>query len=148
MSILQIVVALIGPTIAVCFGILNWRRKRFAWDIPAWMPMSSQRSVGRIFLTDSEASEEQLFVSLVSFFNIGNQPIEASDFERPLTILAAESTEFVDGTVLRSTPRQLKPALKSTPKQVTVEPLLLNPGDAFCLRLVMRGPGDFGFDYR
>jgi hypothetical protein len=60
----------------------------------------------------------------------GNVPVEASDFARPLEILVGDAARILSAECVRAVPRDLDPTLNVTKTRITIDPLLLNPGDS------------------
>jgi hypothetical protein len=69
--------------------------------------------------------------------NNGRFSISPSDFIEPLTI--SGSGKILSVVVSKANPEGLKPQIRFTDSQITIEPLLLNGGDAFSLNLLTDG---------
>lgn len=72
--------------------------------------------------------------------NSGNTPILPNDFQGPLTVALADS--LLDLRIDCTDPVELSPVTKVDAGTVTVEPLLLNPGDSFDLLFILDDASD------
>jgi hypothetical protein len=77
--------------------------------------------------------------------NTGRQPIRSGDFEVPLSIAFGGNGRVLRGEVESSRPAGLNVEFYPAPQGgtdtriINVGPLLLNPGDAFTLKLILTG---------
>ena len=80
---------------------------------------------------------------VVEIVNWGNQPIVAQDYEHPLGFHTGETSRILTAELTESEPDGLpaSPTISQTRHTVTVDPLLLNPGDTFKVRILV---SDFG----
>lgn len=72
---------------------------------------------------------ERVHLVLLKLKNIGNVPVIAADFERPIALRLDGKAQMLSVNPGRSSPPDIKPSLHVAPTQVDVEPLLMNPGD-------------------
>ncbi len=68
--------------------------------------------------------------------NDGSRPIQASDFEGPIELLAKEPAKLVRVSVTSVLPTGLTPRLLTTGNTSSLQPLLLNPGDAITIAAI------------
>lgn len=75
---------------------------------------------------------------VIEIRNSGNQPIMARDVETPIT-LSAGPARISRTQVMKTTPASLSPRFLGDQNQLSVSPLLLNPGDSFQVGLLTSG---------
>jgi hypothetical protein len=80
----------------------------------------------------------------VKIVNDGRQPIAARDVATPLLVELPAETQVLSAEVGTQKPRDLRPVLAVSGHSISVEPLLLNPGDQFEINILaaaaLRGP--------
>jgi len=88
-------------------------------------------------------------LSEIRIINNGNQPISASDFEHPLTIVFTDATRILTSEIYESSPAEIKGDLISDGHSLLIKPLLLNPKDSISIKaLVSNFDGKFFIDGR
>jgi hypothetical protein len=70
--------------------------------------------------------------------NSGNQPIQTTDYSRPITISFSPDDKILDMSIINSEPSNIGMALSAlTPYQANVLPVLLNSGDSVTIRFIV-----------
>jgi hypothetical protein len=85
----------------------------------------------------------QVHVVTATVANVGNTPIERSDFEGPLSLRLGTAGEAISAEVGDTVPDSLEPKIAMQGHEIVIEPLLLNPGDSFAITALVsdyRGP--------
>lgn len=77
-------------------------------------------------------------VVVVRITNSGNRPIPAADFERPITLRFKEGAVVLYAETFDSTPQDLIVETNLSGRELQIEKCLLNPGDAFLCRALVR----------
>ncbi|WP_445286543.1 hypothetical protein [Variovorax atrisoli] len=75
-------------------------------------------------------------VTTFQVINDGAKPIPASDFESAIRLHVGEKSKVVRAQVSDSAPKELPVVLQSDSSSVSVQPLLLNPGDSIKILLI------------
>lgn len=84
---------------------------------------------------------KSLTLMVLKVWNSGNQPILASDFERPLSFCTGNASRLLSAAVTQVEPAELLIDVAVAENILTVKPTLLNPGDAVTLKLLVRDSG-------
>jgi len=94
---------------------------------------------GRVAITYEGQRVERVHLVEVRLSNDGKVPINAGDFEQPLTIGLGERAEVMTLESPESNQQGLKPAISAADSRLHLEPLLLNPGDSVLLKALVGG---------
>jgi len=81
---------------------------------------------------------ESASVIVVRITNSGNQPITAEEFERPVTLIFEEGAAVLHAEISEPSPKGLVVATSSQGRELQIERCLLNPGDTFLCRALVR----------
>jgi hypothetical protein len=79
------------------------------------------------------------FSSIIAVGNSGAKPIHASDFEGPIKITVAKPAKLLRSQMVRREPQSLEPVVFTNEQMLTIEPMLLNPGDLLTLEILTTG---------
>ena len=119
--------------IVVSFAIYHWQRQRRAltYHVKSAYPLlkTAEELQGRLSVQVDGVVVRNVDVMFVEVQNSGNHPISRSDFDVPFAIISA----VVDA----EEPDNLGVALEVAEEKVTLQPVLLNPGDKFTLKLLL-----------
>jgi hypothetical protein len=125
--------------IAVIIAVITRRKKSLSFAVitnePIFTVSQEVKSRTRIAVDGVPVENGRLLV--IGVLNDGNVPIAPTDFERPLTFSLGEADVVVSAEVSKKHPQSLKPEITSGSNFVGIKPLLMNPGDAFLLKLVV-----------
>ena len=91
----------------------------------------------KILYQDKELDEAS-FIK-VHFENTGNIPVTKEDFHKPLTISFDEGSNVAGFRKVASYPEELELNSTTEKHSVSIDPLLLNPGDTFLVELFVQG---------
>jgi hypothetical protein len=96
-------------------------------------------AIPELKLTINGAVVESPYFTKVQLVNEGTIPILASDFATPLTISIDALSVVVRAATIDVVPSDLPVTLNQTGKDVSISPLLLNPGDSFAISILTSG---------
>jgi hypothetical protein len=99
-----------------------------------------QAALDGLALTIDDVKIDSPYLTVLEMHNDGSRPVPASEFEGPIQILAAPPTKIVRARLVKSTPKDLPLRLKIEGEQISIQPLLLNPGDTFEIAVLTSGP--------
>jgi len=92
---------------------------------------------------------ERVHLLLFKFLNSGNVPITASDFDRALNIHLSGDSTVLSADPVKSSPENLRVSLSVEKQDITFQPVLMNGGDYFTVKvLVGEYGGSFEIDAR
>jgi hypothetical protein len=90
-----------------------------------------------IDLNSEKVPTDELFEVVVDVENTGNQDVEATHFDRPLTLRFGEQARVILAEVIEEEPQGIQASLEVDSDRVTLNPVLLNAGDLVCLFLLV-----------
>jgi hypothetical protein len=79
------------------------------------------------------------FGSIISISNSGAKPIQASDFDGKIKITVAKPARILKSQIVRREPRSLEPLIFTNDTMITIDPMLLNPGDLILVEILTTG---------
>ena len=79
------------------------------------------------------------FSSIIALSNSGAKPIQASDFEGPIKITVAKPAGILRSQIVRREPQSLEPFVFTNNRMITINPMLLNPGDRISVEILTTG---------
>jgi hypothetical protein len=85
---------------------------------------------------------------IITVNNWGNEPIQVNDFERPLRFSWSEPAKNLTAEVIEVSPESLQPTITSSVNEIVVNPLLLNPGDWFRIKILINQYSKLSVDAR
>jgi hypothetical protein len=88
---------------------------------------------------DSGVSINKPWLTIVRIVNTGDRAITANDFETKLSINLVGVRRILSATVTATRPADLEPELGFNGASIDIDPLLVNPGDAFQVQLLSDG---------
>lgn len=131
----QFVGAVIGLIGLVATILLARRKKRLSYRI-RWIKelVSVDDAVrGSVKVSFNDAPVEKVHFVALSLYNTGGLSISKTDYETPISIQFGEQSQVLTASVGETRPKNLPVKLGITEKTVTLEPILLNPGDSLLL---------------
>lgn len=137
------VIGLVGSTI---WAVIYRPRKTLSYEIISSSTLvatiPAHHNVLKVLFNDSEVEEPAITIFRVR--NSGNVPILANDFERPMAYGFPGAKRLLSAEIQSSQPASLQPYLELPDiviefPAVTVNKLLLNPGDSFDVLVVLDG---------
>ncbi len=137
-GVAQVVIGVV--TLIAAFAIYRWERNRKGLGVAVLTdrPLLTTTSPFALSLhhDGKEVSEPRLIVLRIA--NTGNVPVEAADFERPLSITFPDS-EVLSAEVTGVRPDELTPTLRTDGPSVILDPCLLNPTDLIEVQCLLDG---------
>jgi hypothetical protein len=131
--------ALVG-TLALAYNVVKSPRKRLTVE-ELWSVYVTSRysEVPETVEADdgAELPADELFEVVLDVRNSGNESIETSHFERPLTLRFGKDARVVLADVVEEDPTGIGASLDVGPDKVALDPVLLNAGDLMCLYLLV-----------
>ena len=85
---------------------------------------------------------------IITVTNSGNESIRVDDFDRALRFSWAEPTRILTAEVIEASPEGLQPTIRTGANEITVDPLLLNPGDWLRIKTLINNVGKLSVDAR
>jgi hypothetical protein len=141
-------------TVAICVTVTLFlagrRRKRLSYSLSDTRVLGIHEGVNpsRVqILFDGEPVKEVHLVT-ITINNLGNEPVRADDFERPMRFSWPEPARILTAEVMEVSPETLQPRIKAGPGEIALDPLLLNPGDWLRMRALINQAGKLFVDAR
>ena len=132
------VIAVIATLMTLVIYALQRQRKLLAYDIqtltPLLTPTSELASKVQILFENKPVSD--VWLVLLRIFNEGNLPIVANDFVKPLEIKLNDEASVLLGEVTDTSTDELDVRVVTHSTCIIVEPLLLNGGDSFQIKIL------------
>jgi hypothetical protein len=79
------------------------------------------------------------FSSIITVSNSGAKPIQVSDFDGPIKITIAKPAKLLRSQIVRRLPLSLEPVVSTNEQMLTIDPMLLNPGDLIAFEMLTTG---------
>jgi len=169
----QFVGAFLG-LVAICVTIILYLRQRsrraLTFDILSCTSLISEpeEAEGCLQIVFGEQRVHQVYLLMIRITNSGNQPIESTHYERPLTLCVKEPARILTAEVVETNRSSLSTELlpggadkweSRLPPDLTLDTnlrtiplrsILLNGGDSFVIKMLVSEyrPGDFSLDGR
>jgi hypothetical protein len=143
--------SILAVVVTVIIAYHNRRKKTFSYEIISENPLISvdDEIKGKLKILYEDNPIENVHLLLVRFFNSGNIPITAGDYERPLTLSFGDGTAILSAEYVKASPDSLKVQLETEANVVTVKPILMNGGDSFTTKVLLgQYSGTFDVDAR
>jgi len=128
--------------VAIVIAIVGWyfqrKRKGLSYQVVSKYPL--------VFVTESDRRVEVIYdgqvvieptILILRVRNSGNEPIRLEDFDRRIQFFFGEGSEIISASAMDVTPAALDVQIEVHERSVAVEPLLLNAGDAFSIRILL-----------
>lgn len=93
--------------------------------------------ISKIQILYDKKSIDNIFLFIVKIINSGTVPIVRSDFETPINIEFAEKGKVLEADVINVSPKNLAVDIKNSKSGVSIQPLLLNPGDSITVKILL-----------
>lgn len=135
-----VIVGIMAIAVTVVLFVLQRRKKSLSYEILSSTPLlkPQEELKGRLQILFDSKPVADVYLLLIRISNTGNMPIMADDFERPLSVELGPEARILTLDVSEKRPESLKPVAR--PKEggiIMVEPLLLNGGDSFILKVIV-----------
>lgn len=127
--------------IVVSFAIYRWQRQRsvLSYHVKSAYPLlkTAEELQGRLSVQVDGVAVRNIDVMFLEVQNSGNHPISRSDFDVPFSIEFKPPAYIISAVVDAEEPGNLGVNLEVVAHKVTLQPILLNPGDKFTLKLLL-----------
>lgn len=144
--------AFVGTLLAAgsfAIAILLWPRKTLGWELLYLHGIKADSaSNATLEIGGRKLEASHVDVVVIEVMNTGNRDIEAEHYQRPLTFNFGDNAHVLSAEVLYEAPKAIRASLSHTRNTVTLEPVLLNAGDAVGIRMLVTDAEDFGWDGR
>lgn len=140
-TIISAIAAVLALVIPIGLFMFSRERKALTIETVSSASVADLRDPGLsvLKLAYKDQPISQVTTATIAVSNTGTQPIEIRDFERPLVIKFSGPDSTLAVTLSEREPSNLMPEVTLGSSDVTISPLLLNPGDQFRLNIVLRG---------
>ncbi|MDQ5823881.1 MAG: hypothetical protein M3441_06655 [Chloroflexota bacterium] len=143
----QLVGAITGLAAFLISALIGWQsrfRKALTYEIVSAAPFPTVEGTGLqpnsiSVLFDGRPVTSTLYLIIMRIRNSGNVPIGSHDYAEPLLIRLEGTERVLTVQVAAVHPTNLSPKLAVNASEVTIQPLLLNPGDSFELKMLVEG---------
>jgi hypothetical protein len=141
----EVAVAVVVALVTAAWALRERRRRRkdLQYDLISKAPLVSVREEarGRIKILFDEEPVSNVSLAIIQIANRGS-PIPSADFESPLTVSMGADSRIMSVEVMERQPDSLDVELTVENGQIQIEPLLLNNGDSFTLKVIGMGLSD------
>jgi hypothetical protein len=148
---LAILAIVVSAAIAITLYLLNRKRKSLVYEALSMTRILTVREklAGRIRILFDDKEVQDVGLLKVRFTNAGTEPVDASDFIRPISFSISEGARFIEASVVVTTPEGLDASLDAAENKVSVIPTLWNSQDSITLKcLIANFDGRVSFDGR
>lgn len=117
-----------------------WRnRKKLSYDVltKTSLLFASAEIKNELQVLYKGEPVEHLYLLVIKIINDGYQPIKKDDFEKPLSFIFSENSEFISFEIVRTQPNNLNVETSLKGNKLFIEPLLLNSKDSFEIKLLL-----------
>ena len=132
----------IAVLIPVSFYFLQKRikslRYKVLWQLPLVIVHDELINDGQLTISFNGKPVKDIHLVLIEIVNTGNVPITSGDYERPLSIRYGNDSTVLSAEVVNEFPVDLDPFLSVSKNAIDIKPLLLNPGDGFVVKSIVR----------
>lgn len=144
---MEVLIGAVALVVSIVLYRLAKKRKSLSYEVLSESPLVSisEEIKGNLQVLYNGEPAENIHLLLVKFVNDGNVPIAAADFERPLKLQFKDGSNIISAEKAQVTPENLNPSININGQAITVEPVMLNAGDSFAVRILMSQYGG-GFD--
>ena len=133
--------------LALVFGTwlsLRGRSRRLNYDVISKTPLFNydlNSTNQRLQLLFNGKPIHNAELVLIKIYNAGSAPIKPDDYERPLKVAMGESSKILDAEIVDMHPKNLVVPISTVDDtSITLEKLLLNPGDYFVINTIVIPP--------
>jgi hypothetical protein len=133
-------IAFVGAVAGVVALLPLLQQKDLSYRVLYVTPFSNFDQVDggvRVFVDSVEV--QGLSFLAIEVVNSGDEPIRSADFEGPLVVNLGDDARIYRAVVRSDQPLPLRFGERPASNQLTIRPVLLNPGDAFVVRVTGTG---------
>jgi hypothetical protein len=135
----QVIIGAIAVILTIVIYSMTKQRKSFSYEVVSEYPLISihKEIKGKLQILLDGNPVENVHLLLIKFINDGNIPIAASDYERPITLDFKDSSNILSADYVKASPGNLITSLKITDNKISIEPMLMNGGDTFSIKILV-----------
>jgi len=131
---------------------LRGRAKKLAYEVIAQTSLLNfdlDSANQRLTLVFNGKPIHNAEIVLTKIINAGSAPIRPDDYERPLRLTTGKSSKILDAKVVRTHPGSLVVPISTVEDtSLTIDSILLNPGDYFVVQAIVVPRAEIGVDGR
>lgn len=134
-----VLVALIAIVVSIIIYRRQTHRKSLTYIIESAYPLltGTEELQGRLQVQVDGVAVNNIFIMFIELSNSGNVPIERGDFDSPVTVDFEPPALIISVVVESEEPEGIGASLAVQQNSVTLDPLLLNPGDKVILKFIL-----------
>lgn len=121
---------------------LQKRKKRLGykvlWRLPLVVIHDELKDDGQLTISFNGKPVKDIHLVLIKIVNTGNVPIASGDYESPFSIRYGNDSTVLSAEVVNELPVDLDPILSVSKNAIDIKPLLLNPGDMFVVKSIVK----------
>lgn len=146
-KISTLLIGIVFPTLLFMFSPM-WTSlfesdKRFEYELKYLIELSNRISgLEKWEKLEIKYDDDKLispYIIGIKFINSGDIPIERRDFDSQLKIVFNENSKVIGHKFIKVKPKELELVSKPSNRQLSINPTLLNPGDAFIVEVLLDG---------
>ena len=144
------ILAALATCLTVVFFFVARRRKGLSYMLSDARVLGVHEAVNpsRVEILFDGAPVTDVRLVIITVTNSGNESIRVDDFDRALRFSWAEPTRILTAEVIEASPEGLQPTIRTGANEITVDPLLLNPGDWLRIKTLINNVGKLSVDAR
>jgi hypothetical protein len=135
-----VLLALAAIVLSVWIYLRQKQQRRIAYQRLAGVNVVTvkEHMAGRVTVLFDGTPVKSMHVVTMHIWNSGSLPIVASDFIEPLSLSIEAGARLLSADIVGANPPELHPTVRIDEHAAVVEPLLLNPGDSFVVKLLIQ----------
>lgn len=145
------IIAILAVLTTILLFLANRRRKRLSYLLMDTRVLGVHEVVdtNRIQILFDGVPVTEVHLLIITVSNWGNEAIRLEDFERPLRFSWHEPARILTAEITEVRPESLRPTFRfAVTNELVVDPLLLNPGDSFQMKVLMNQSSKLSVDAR
>jgi uncharacterized membrane protein len=139
----EVSTSLLGIFITALIAYLTYKKttrtKQLEFLIVSNEPVVPRVASDKLKITYGKTTVNEASVIVVRIANSGGTPILENDFSTNFGLCLCEAHKIITALATRAKPTDLRPKLSISKNKVFVEQVLINPGDAIELQLLVSG---------
>ena len=145
-----VIVGLIALLVSIGIGLRSRHTKRLAYRVVSHHPLFTVNSLikQRVQVLYDGRPVDDLQLLNIRLTNAGTVPITTQDMERPIALVFNPEVQILLADVSEQRPANLGATLTQEATRITLQPMLLNAGDAVSIWMLVTGLKDWRIDGR
>lgn len=134
-----VLVAVIAIVVSVIIYRRQTHKKSLTYVVKSAYPLltGTEELQGRLQVQVDGVAVNNIDLMFIEFSNSGNVPIERGDFDNPVKVDFESPAQIISVVVESEEPEGIGASLAIQKDSVTLNPLLLNPGDKVALKFIL-----------